>query len=143
PGARPARCAPRPVHELVPACRSRTVHATSWVEGYELVGAARCGAVRCEAAMGRVAARWGAGPGWVPAGSAGAVAVALAAVSAALRTRTWVPSSYGARYELGAAVRVGRRGGTVTGRRARWAGPGAGGGEVGVAGRPGRRGRRS
>src|SRR5690606_26234453 len=61
--------------------------------------------------------------------------VALAAVSAALRTRTWVPSSYGARYELGAAVRVGRRGGTVTGRRAgrgrgrrRW--------ERGQAGRP-------
>src|SRR5690606_10425885 len=74
---------PRPC-ELVPGCRARTVHATSWAPQYEF-------GVMERGQAGRPACRW--------------VAVALS-VPVALRARTCVPSSYGARYELGTQVRA-------------------------------------
>src|SRR5690606_10127342 len=75
--------------ELVPVCRTRTVHATSSAPSYE-------SAHRALAA--RPAGRTRHSP---PAPSTTPVP----------RTRTCEPNSYGARYELGTQVRVGAPGG--------------------------------
>src|SRR5690606_5014789 len=88
--------APRPSRELVPASRTRTVHATSSAPSYE-------------SAHPALAAR--------PARRTRRSPPALSTAPDP-RTRTREPNSYGARYELGTQLRVGAPGTRRPTRRA-------------------------
>src|SRR5690606_22709309 len=98
-GRRRARADHRQGRHLVRPCRARTVHRTRWVRGYEL--APRTGRGRADRGVAGQAPR----PRRPPAGPP---------------SRTTVPSSYRAPYELGpglrarSGVRPGTRAGTAT-----------------------------